>query len=114
MSPYLPVESYEVGNEPDLTAGTAPTNQVQYVNPADYSVVYAATRAALHDVDPAAQVVVGGMLDGGPTPVSYVERYLTAIGPADAIGFGRGYFRTSCQESLRYRRCWSCLMWCFQ
>ncbi len=27
---------------------------------------------------------------------------------------GRGYFRTTCQESLRYRRCWSCLTWCSQ
>ena len=27
--------------------------------------------------------------------------------------FGRGYFRTTCQESL-YRRCWSCLTWCSQ
>ena len=30
---------------------------------------------------------------------------------------GCGYFRTTglgCQASRRYRRCWSCLMWCCQ
>jgi hypothetical protein len=32
--------------------------------------------------------------------------------PANSIG--RGYFRTSCQESLRYSRCWSSWMWCSQ
>jgi hypothetical protein len=28
-----------------------------------------------------------------------------------AYSIGCGYFRTTCQESLRYRRCWSCWMW---
>src|SRR5207302_4445652 len=62
--PYLPVESYEIGNEPDITP-TAPADQtsLHYPDPASYALVYQAARAALHGVDPAAQAVVGGMLD---------------------------------------------------
>ncbi len=64
--PYLPVESYEIGNEPDITP-TAPADEtsLHYANPADYAEVYEAARTALHQVDPTAQAVVGGMLDSG-------------------------------------------------
>jgi hypothetical protein len=86
--PYLPVESYEIGNEPDITP-TAPADQtsLHYANPADYAAVYEAARTALHQVDPAAQAVVGGMLDSGAIDLGQAEQYLAAIGPADAIGY---------------------------
>ena len=56
-------------------------------NPADYAEVYEAARTALHQVDPTAQAVVGGMLDSGAITLDTAEQYLAAIGPMDAVGF---------------------------
>jgi hypothetical protein len=86
--PYLPVESYEIGNEPDITP-TAPADEtsLHYANPADYAQVYETARAALHQVDPSGQAVVGGMLDSGSIDLGLVEQYLAAIGPVDAVGY---------------------------
>ena len=86
--PYLPVESYEIGNEPDITP-TAPADQtsLHYADPAAYAQVYETARAALHQVDPAAQAVVGGMLDSGGIGLDQAEEYLSAIGPMDAVGY---------------------------
>jgi hypothetical protein len=86
--PYLPVESYEIGNEPDITpADPMDGTSLHYPNPADYASVYETARAALHRVDPAAQAVVGGMLDSDEITLSDAERYLAAIGTMDAVGF---------------------------
>jgi hypothetical protein len=86
--PYLPVESYEIGNEPDITP-TAPADQtsLHYADPAAYAQVYETARAALHQVDPAAQAIVGGMLDSGGIGLDQAEEYLSAIGPMDAVGY---------------------------
>jgi len=86
--PYLPVESYEIGNEPDITP-TAPADStsLHYANPADYAEVYEAARTALHQIDPSGQAVVGGMLDSGAIGLPQAEQYLAAIGPMDAVGF---------------------------
>ena len=86
--PYLPVESYEIGNEPDITP-TAPADStsLHYADPAAYAEVYESARAALHQVDPAAQAVVGGMLDSGAIGLDQAEQYLAAIGPVDAVGY---------------------------
>lgn len=86
--PYLPVESYEIGNEPDITP-TAPFDEtsLHYADPAAYAEVYETARAALHQVDPAAQAVVGGMLDSGGIGLDQAEQYLAAIGPMDAVGY---------------------------
>jgi hypothetical protein len=86
--PYLPVESYEIGNEPDITP-TDPADQtsLHYADPGDYAEVYEAARAAVHQVDPSAQAVVGGMLDSGGIGLGVAEHYLAAIGPMDAVGY---------------------------
>ena len=86
--PYLPVESYEIGNEPDITP-TAPADQthLHYADPAAYAAVYETARTALHQIDPAAQAVVGGMLDSGAIGLDQAEQYLAAIGPVDAVGY---------------------------
>ena len=86
--PYLPVESYEIGNEPDITP-TAPADStsLHYPDPAAYAEVYESARAALHQVDPAAQAVVGGMLDSGAIGLDQAEQYLGAIGPMDSVGY---------------------------
>jgi hypothetical protein len=86
--PYLPVASYEIGNEPDITP-TAPADEtsLHYANPADYAQVYEAARAALHQVDPSGQAVIGGMLDSGAIGLNLAEQYLAAIGPMDAVGY---------------------------
>jgi hypothetical protein len=86
--PYLPVESFEIGNEPDITP-TQPADEtsLHYANPADYAWVYETARTALHQVDPGGQAVVGGMLDSGGIGLAQVEQYLSAIGPIDAVGY---------------------------
>lgn len=86
--PYLPVENYEIGNEPDITP-TAPQDgtSLHYANPAAYAHVYETARAALHLVDPTAHAVVGGLLDSDTITLTDAERYLAAIGPMDAVGF---------------------------
>jgi len=86
--PYLPVQSFEIGNEPDISP-SAPEDEtsLHYANPASYAMVYEAARTALHRVDPAGQAVVGGMLDSGMVTLTDAERYLSAIGPMDAVGF---------------------------
>lgn len=86
--PYLPVESYEIGNEPDITP-TAPADltSLHYADPNAYAQVYEAARTALHQVDPTAQAVVGGMLDSGAIGLDQAEEYLGALGPMDAVGY---------------------------
>jgi hypothetical protein len=86
--PYLPVHSYEIGNEPDITP-TQPADQtsLHYADPASYAQVYEAARTALHMVDPTAQAVVGGILDSGVITLENGESYLSAIGPMDAVGY---------------------------
>jgi hypothetical protein len=88
LLPYLPVESYEIGNEPDITP-TAPADEtsLHYANPADYAQVYETARTALHQIDPSGQAVVGGMLDSGAISLNLAEQYLAAIGPVDAVGY---------------------------
>jgi hypothetical protein len=86
--PYLPVESYEIGDEPDAAPNTPGDHTTfQYGNPASYALVYEAARTALHLVDPSGQAVVGGMLDSGVVTLADAEQYLSAIGPMDAVGF---------------------------
>ena len=86
--PYLPVESYEIGNEPDITPTTpADSTSLHYADPNAFAQVYQTARAALHQVDPAAQAVVGGMLDSGAIGLDQAEWYLGAIGPMDAVGY---------------------------
>lgn len=86
--PYLPVESYEIGNEPDITpTDPADETSLHYADPASYAQVYEAARAALHQVDPASQAVVGGMLDSGSISLDDAEQYLGAIGPMDVVGY---------------------------
>jgi hypothetical protein len=86
--PYLPVQSYEIGNEPDITP-TQPADQtsLHYADPASYAQVYEAARTALHQVEPTAQAVVGGILESGVIALQDGERYLSAIGPMDAVGY---------------------------
>jgi hypothetical protein len=86
--PYLPVESYEIGNEPDITP-TAPADatSLHYAYPVAYAQVYEAARTALHQVDPAAHAVVGGMLDSSAIGLDQAEQYLGAIGAMDAVGY---------------------------
>ena len=105
--PYLPVLSYEIGNEPDITpTDPADETSLHYADPAAFALVYAAARTALHGVDPNAKAVVGGVLDSGSPSLSDAERYLRAIGPADAIGYHPYLYDLSSmlQDTLLLRR----------
>jgi hypothetical protein len=98
--PYLPVTSFEIGNEPNATPDpTLPPNWSQTLGPAGYALVYEAARTAIHLVDPTGTVVVAGMLDSGGTPFSTVEQYLSQIGPMDAVGFHPYQYYLSSMES---------------
>jgi hypothetical protein len=54
--PRLPVQTYEIWNEPD--SGTFWTPQP---NPAGYADLYAAARTAIDGADPSARVIIGGL-----------------------------------------------------
>ena len=82
------MQSYEIGNEPDITpTDPADETSLHYADPNAFALVYEAARTALHAVDPSAKAVVGGVLDSGDPTLADAERYLHAIGPADAIGY---------------------------
>jgi len=55
--PALPVGAYEVWNEPNAPLYWHPAEN----GPEDYADLYAATRSAIHQVDGAARVLVGGL-----------------------------------------------------
>jgi hypothetical protein len=57
--PALPVQEFEIWNEPDDPAFWAPAP-----DPGRYGELYAAARAAIKAVDPAAVSLVGGLLHG--------------------------------------------------
>jgi hypothetical protein len=106
--PYLPVISYEIGNEPDITpTHPADRTSLHYADPADYALVYQAARAALHQVDPYAQAVVGGMLDSGSIGLDLAEQYLAAVGPMDAVGYHPYlYSITTMEQDTMALRAW--------
>jgi hypothetical protein len=89
LSP-LPVTAYEVWNEENSDHFWHP----QAGAPEAYADLYAATRAVLHQVDPAARVVVGGLAlvnTGVTDPSQFIQR-MYAHRPdlrtgVDAVGF---------------------------
>ncbi len=54
--PRLPVQTYEIWNEPDSGTFWAPQP-----NPAGYADLYAAARNAIDSADPSARVIIGGL-----------------------------------------------------
>jgi Thrombospondin type 3 repeat len=78
----LPVTVYEIWNEPDIPSFWRPR-----ADPATYADMYIKARAAIHEVDPAATVLVGGI--GGN--VGYVRAMYAArpelAGNVDAVGW---------------------------
>jgi hypothetical protein len=54
--PQLPVQQFEIWNEPDNPEFWAPSP-----NAGDYASLYLAARAAIHTADPTAAVIVGGL-----------------------------------------------------
>ena len=56
--PATPVETYEVWNEPDNAQFWKPSP-----DPSRYAALYALTRGAIESVDPAARVIVGGLMN---------------------------------------------------
>jgi hypothetical protein len=78
--PYLPVMTLEVWNEPDNKHDWG-----QDINLRDYARMYEAVRAAIHRVDPDAQVVTGGLA----WTMSSLPRLLNAFKhmPMDALAF---------------------------
>jgi hypothetical protein len=106
--PYEPIESFEIGNEPNLPLywvvdGThlhwAYPSDPNAVDAADYAEVYEAARSALHAVDPSAKAIVGGLADSasGGVDVAEDEQFLSAFAPGtiDAVGFHPWVFDVS-------------------
>jgi hypothetical protein len=106
--PYLPVTSFEIGNEPNATPDpTLPPNWAQTEGPVGYALVYEAARNALHLVDPTGKAIVAGMLDSGMTGLAGALRYYAAIGPMDAVGFHPyNYFLSSMEADTSALRQW--------
>ena len=67
--PRLPVETYEIWNEPDNPVFWEPVP-----NPGAYAALYIAARAAIHGADPRAVVLVGGLSN----PARFLPAMLTA------------------------------------
>jgi len=55
--PYLPVNRWEIWNEPNLPQTFWQTGR----DPSLYARMYLAARSAIHGIDPTAQVIVGGL-----------------------------------------------------
>ncbi len=90
--PYLPVERFEIGNEPNMPLQwVADTTHLHWSDPASYAQVYEAARAALHQVDPSGVAVVGGLGDSASygVDVAHDEQWLAALTPGtvDAVGY---------------------------
>jgi hypothetical protein len=80
--PYLPVTTYEIWNEPNMSNFWAP-----HVEPDRYADMYVRAREAIHAVDPAAVAMVGGLT----VPMGgFVEDMIAArpdlAGAIDAVG----------------------------
>lgn len=83
--PQLPVVSYEIWNEPNFVRfWTTQRDAAER-----YAELYARARSAVHDVDPAAQAVVGGLVDfGGAAFVRRMYAHRPELrGNVDAVGF---------------------------
>ncbi len=63
--PYLPIETWEVWNEPNLPEN----NPFGVVQPALYGKLLVDVSATIHGVDPTAQVLLGGIYSGAGEPV---------------------------------------------
>jgi hypothetical protein len=98
--PYLPVESFEIGDEPNIPVywvadalhlHWADPSNPNLVDAADYAEVYEAARSALHAVDPTGVAVVGGLADSasGGVDVQSDEQLLAGLTPGsvDAVGY---------------------------
>jgi polysaccharide biosynthesis protein PslG len=75
--PYQPIADYEVWNEPNFARLWCPRP-----DPAAYARLYLAARAAIHDADPDATVLVGGLAafptdDPGPPAKTSYRTFLT-------------------------------------
>lgn len=80
--PYRPVLNYEVWNEPNYDMfwhGTGATA-------ARYARLYVATRAVIHAQDPAARVVVGGVLDSYLDGKPWLSGVLASMTVAERAG----------------------------
>jgi hypothetical protein len=69
MLPMIPVDTYEVWNEPDNAEFWKPSP-----DPSHYAALYAQARDAVESVDPAARVIVGGLMK----PVQFLPALLAA------------------------------------
>jgi hypothetical protein len=101
--PYLPVQSFEIGNEPNLptkwVVDTAHLHWDAPAGPAAYAEVYNAARSALHAVDPTGVAVVGGLADSAKDGVDVRsdEQWLAPLtsGGVDAVGYHSWVFDVS-------------------
>ena len=90
--PYLPVQSFEIGNEPNMPLQwVQDSTHLHWTDPASYAQVYEAARSALHQVDPSGIAVVGGLADsaGLGVDLQHDEQWLSALTPGtvDAVGY---------------------------
>lgn len=81
--PYMPVEDYEIWNEPDITFGESETAPIRY------SELFRAASRAIRTVDPQARVIIGGLSSRKATSfLLTVKRNDPAMfAQADAVGF---------------------------
>jgi hypothetical protein len=106
--PYLPVKSFEIGNEPNIRMiWVEDETHLHWADPsnpllADYAAyarVYGASRTALHRVDPSGLAVIGGLADSASfgVDVQSAENLLSVLPRhgVDAVGYHPWVFDVS-------------------
>jgi hypothetical protein len=76
-----PVTTIEIWNEPDNADFWTPT-----ADPAAYARLYLTTRAAVDAADPAARVIIGGLISPGTTLPAMVLAEPGLVGHVDGVG----------------------------
>jgi polysaccharide biosynthesis protein PslG len=79
--PPQPVTTIEIWNEPDNGDFWTPTP-----DPAGYARLYLTTRAAVDAVDPAARVIIGGLISPGSSLPAMVRANPGLVGHVDGVG----------------------------
>jgi hypothetical protein len=79
--PPQPVTTIEIWNEPDNGDFWTPTS-----DPAGYARLYLITRAAVDAVDPAARVIIGGLIAPGTSLPAMVHAEPGLVGHVDGVG----------------------------
>ena len=91
--PQLPVKVFEIWNEPDLPIFWEPSPDL-----AEYAEMYLYTRAAIHEVDPSAAVIIGGLVEASASLPALIADAPSLRGNVDGVAIHP--YRDSLSQTL--------------